>query len=127
MARPWTADETINLARAWLDVAEDPNVEAFQQQRTFWSRVREVFINLQNHQGEQRSLESVQGKWRKMRHSIHEFEHIYACFHNEENPRRAELALEEYRMTHPDFLYLPEWHLLRASAKIYDVILSNMS
>nr|XP_043616193.1 uncharacterized protein LOC122588122 [Erigeron canadensis] len=118
MARPWTADETMNLARAWLDVVEDPNVEAFQQQRTFWSRVREVFINFQNHQGEQRSLESVQGKWRKLRHCIHEFEHIYARLHvYEDDPRCAELALEEYRMTHPDFLYLPEWRLLRASAR----------
>nr|XP_043612004.1 uncharacterized protein LOC122583690 [Erigeron canadensis] len=119
MARPWTADETTNLARAWLEVSEDPNATRYQQGRTFWLRIKLVFNNLQNNQGEERTIESLQGNWRKMRRDIMNFQHIVARLNNQINQNNRmvlENALVEYNLTHPQFLYIAEWNILRASA-----------
>nr|XP_043611850.1 uncharacterized protein LOC122583519 [Erigeron canadensis] len=119
MARLWTADETMNLARAWLEVSKDPNATRYQQGRTFWFRLKLVFNNLQNNQGEERTIESLQGKWRKMHRDIMNFQHIVARLNNQNNQNNRmvlENALVEYNLTHPQFLYIAKWNILRASA-----------
>nr|XP_043609828.1 uncharacterized protein LOC122581647 [Erigeron canadensis] len=125
----WTNDEQMSLAKAWLEVTEDPMCSNYQRERTYWRKIVSVFLSLVAKPAGYRDLDGVSSKWRKMRKSIQAFNNIFTRISANQHPNGAsdetiqQRALQEYQaMKKPSFHYLAEWEYLRHSLKFAQVV-----
>nr|XP_043630374.1 glutathione S-transferase T3-like [Erigeron canadensis] len=77
----WSREEQMALARAWLEVTEDPLVANYQRETKYWSQIREIFHRIMN-KGEYRMQDSINSKFRKLRLQISKFHAIYTHWTN---------------------------------------------
>nr|XP_043615676.1 uncharacterized protein LOC122587560 [Erigeron canadensis] len=119
--QPWSVDEKIALARAWLEVTEDPATANFQKEKVYWKKIRQTFHTIMGREP-YRDADSLSGKFWKMKTAIQGFHSVYTRLsHNsgENDADKQSRALQEYG----NFSFLREWELLRYSSK-FNVILT---
>ncbi|CAH1429961.1 unnamed protein product [Lactuca virosa] len=74
-SKQWSIDEEVALAKAWVDVSKDPEIENRQQSDSFWRRILEYFSKQLG--GTDRTVHQMNSKWKNMHEKIKKFNDIY--------------------------------------------------
>ncbi|XP_022019968.1 uncharacterized protein LOC110920037 [Helianthus annuus] len=127
---PWTSNEEMSLSKAWLEITEDPRCSNYQKEKTYWSRIYNVFLKLEDQEDGYRDPDGIGAKWRKMRPLIQSFNQIYTRLSNSsvrqsgsDDAMLQANAQNEFRAEHKKaFPYLAIWQFLRTSSKFHIVI-----
>ncbi|XP_022023461.1 glutathione S-transferase T3-like [Helianthus annuus] len=127
----WTKEEEYTLARAWLEVSEDPEIANFQTGPEFWNRIRALFYRTWG-KGEHRDKDSISNKWTDINNKCHSFQKVYQRNYDNRPSGEGDVgvltkALEEYERTKSAFPYYKCWDLLRKSPKWAGVVTMTLS
>nr|XP_043612988.1 uncharacterized protein LOC122584960 [Erigeron canadensis] len=118
----WSEEESLALCRSWVDVSEDPKCANYQKARTFWLKIQEGYHKILK-RPTYRGIESLHGKWRKIRTSVTMFNGIITRLSGsgyQSGSSQEDLisnAVSEYNAQFPIFKFLKEWQCLRRSSK----------
>ncbi|CAI9275358.1 unnamed protein product [Lactuca saligna] len=74
-SKQWSIDEEVALAKAWIDVSKDPEIENRQQSDSFWRRILEYFSKQLG--GTDRTVHQMNSKWKNMHEKMKKFNDIY--------------------------------------------------
>ncbi|VFQ97540.1 unnamed protein product [Cuscuta campestris] len=120
-SKPWTATEEEALARAWVNISQDPIKGNAQTSDGFWNKVTHEFHVLMNSKP-YRLFHSVSSKYRDMNKKIGWFASYYNKAHvnrpsgvSDDNVLKT--ALEKYQAKHGPFPHLKAWEVFNASSK----------
>ncbi|KAL7608714.1 hypothetical protein Lser_V15G10950 [Lactuca serriola] len=74
-SKQWSIEEEVALAKAWVDVSKDPEIENRQQSDSFWRRILECFSKQLG--GTDRTVHQMNSKWKNMHEKMKKFNDIY--------------------------------------------------
>ncbi|KAK9049267.1 hypothetical protein SSX86_031766 [Deinandra increscens subsp. villosa] len=120
--QPWTEEEEVALARAWLDCSENPIIANDQDLTTFWRETRKKFYELMNANEPYRQPDSISGKWTDINKKCKIFSSIYNRMvsgwqSGQNNEDVQSQALIEYGVGRPAFNYIAVWNVLKNAPK----------
>ncbi|KAF5799302.1 putative glutathione transferase [Helianthus annuus] len=129
----WTSDEELALARAWVEISEDPATGNHYKGTDFWKRVREAFHKLTGREP-YRNADSISGKWREMRRKVAAFNVIFNNLSNNRGRTNGasdvDLLIEAHKIYKQDkshgFTMDKPWQILRKSTKWHLVPLMDV-
>nr|XP_043619849.1 uncharacterized protein LOC122591659 [Erigeron canadensis] len=96
----WSNKEEMALARAWLEVTEDPEEGNFQKMKIYWKKIGQIFHKILKKEP-YRGPDSLSGKWSKMRLNIQKFNEIYT--HLNHNPPSGSNDTDIIKLAHREY------------------------
>lgn len=91
----WTVQEETELARAWVDVSEDPKTGKNQQRDRFWFRVTRRFRKGMKKGNSYRNKDQCNTKWNNMNKCVMAFNAIYINLVNQWRSGESESSILE--------------------------------
>eukprot|EP00644_Phytophthora_capsici_P015040 jgi/Phyca11/11634/fgenesh1_pm.PHYCAscaffold_76_\ len=82
--REWSAEETIQLCRSWLETSEDPIRGAGQKKGSFYAKVYQHWLAQRGAGADERSEAAVSGRWKKLQPEVTKFEGIFSKLKSKE-------------------------------------------
>ena len=73
--KPWTTEDEVALAKAWVHISTCPKIGNQQKSASFWGRILEHFSqNVPNHE---RTHHGLNTKWKNMNAEMNIFNGLY--------------------------------------------------
>ncbi|KAJ9543000.1 hypothetical protein OSB04_022707 [Centaurea solstitialis] len=124
--RPWTLNEGVELAKAWVEVSEDPAIVD-----NYWTSIKASFDKRMNYDPKVRSGDALPSKVRMLIASVSKFACVYNNVSNSRGSREDDLLLlnrakdRYHRETGKSFPYEHAWRVVKGSPKFDPVLMMD--
>ncbi|KAJ9561810.1 hypothetical protein OSB04_006970 [Centaurea solstitialis] len=130
--KPWTLNEEVELAKAWVEVTEDPAIGNYQKRvDNYWTSIKASFDKRMNYDPKVRSGDALPSKVRTLISSVSKFACVYNNVSNSRGSGENDIMLLDrakdryHRETGKSFPYEHAWRVVKGSPKFDPVVLMD--
>ncbi|KAJ9535223.1 hypothetical protein OSB04_un001692 [Centaurea solstitialis] len=131
--KPWTLNEEVELAKAWVEVTEDPAIGNYQKRvDNYWTSIKASFDKRMNYDPKVRSGDALPSKVRMLISSVSKFACVYNKVSNSRGSGENDIMLLDrakdryHRETGKSFPYEHAWRVVKGSPKFDPVVMMDL-